>query len=190
MNKKGLVVVITAPSGSGKTTIYKKLLKMREDMSFSVSYTTRQRREEETDGVDYFFISREKFEKKIERGDFTEWAEVHGDLKGTDRRYLEECLNRSSACILDLDVQGALSIMKDFPEALTVFIIPPSLEELRRRLEKRGTESREALRIRLTNAEKELEYRDRFQYIVVNDRIETAVKRIEDIIDRELQKRR
>jgi guanylate kinase len=184
------VVVVTAPSGSGKTTIYKKLLRMRPDISFSVSYTTRQRREEETDGVDYFFISREKFEKKIERGDFTEWAEVHGDLKGTDRGHLEECLTRSNACILDLDVQGALSIMREFPEAVTVFIIPPSLEELKRRLEKRGTESGKALRIRLTNAEKELEYRDRFQYIVVNDRIETAVKRIEDIIDRELKKRR
>ncbi len=189
MNSKGLVVVITAPSGSGKTTIYKKLLKMRPDISFSVSYTTRKCREEETDGVDYYFISREAFEAKIERGDFTEWAEVHGDLKGTDRKHLEECLSRSNACILDVDVQGALSIMKEFPKTVSVFIIPPDLEELKRRLEGRGTESGEALRIRLTNAQKELEYRDRFQYIVVNDTLETAVKRVEAIINSELQKR-
>ena len=190
MNKRGLVVVVTAPAGSGKTTIYKQLLKKRPDISFSVSYTTRKCREEETDGVDYFFISREEFEAKIGRGDFTEWAEVHGDLKGTDRKHLEERLSTSNACILDLDVQGALSIMKEFPEAVTVFIIPPNLEELKRRLEGRGTESGEALHIRLTNAQKELEYRDRFQYIVVNDRLEAAVKRVEDIIESELHKRR
>ena len=183
------MVVITAPSGSGKTTIYKKLLKRWPDISFSVSYTTRKRRDGETDGVDYYFISREAFKEKIERGDFTEWAEVHGDLKGTDRSHLEECLSSSSACILDVDVQGALSIMKEFPKAVSVFIIPPDLKELRRRLEGRGTESGEALRIRLTNAQKELEYRDRFQYIVVNDRLETAVKRVEDIISSELLKR-
>ena len=190
MNSKGLVVVITAPSGSGKTTIYKKLLKNRSDISFSVSYTTRKRRKEETDGVDYYFIGREAFKEKIARGDFTEWAEVHGDLKGTDRSHLEQRLNGSNACILDVDVQGALNIMKEFPEALSIFIIPPNLEELKRRLEGRGTENDEALRIRLNNAKKELEYRDRFQYIVVNDALETAVKRVEDIIDTELQKRR
>ena len=190
MSKSGLVVVITAPSGSGKTTIYRELLKRRPDISFSVSYTTRQRRVGETDGVDYFFISREAFERKIERGDFIEWAEVHKDLKGTDRRHLEECLSRSSVCILDVDVQGAVSIMNAFPEALTIYISPPSMEELRKRLEKRGTESESAVRIRLHNAEKELEYQDRFQYIVVNDRVEKAVKSIEKIIDTELQKRR
>jgi guanylate kinase len=183
-------VVITAPSGSGKTTIYREFLKKRPDISFSVSYTTRQRRVGETDGVDYFFISREEFEQKIERGDFIEWAEVHKDLKGTDWKYLEECLSRSSACILDVDVQGALNIMKAFPEALTIYIRPPSIEELRKRLEKRGTESKSSVRIRLHNAEKELEYQDRFQYIVMNDRVEKAVKRIEEIIDGELEKRR
>ena len=184
------MVVITAPSGSGKTTIYKKLLKKRPDISFSVSYTTRPQRKDETDGVDYFFIDRDAFEEKIRRGDFTEWAEVHGDLKGTDRKHLEEHLNGSNACILDVDVQGALSILGEFPEAASIFIIPPDLEELKRRLEGRGTESGEALRVRLNNAQKELEYQDQFQYIVVNDTLETAVKRVEDIIDSELRKRR
>jgi guanylate kinase len=185
-----MVVVITAPSGSGKTTIYRKLLKRRPDISFSVSYTTRKQRKGETDGIDYFFIDRETFEEKIARGDFTEWAEVHGDLKGTDRAHLEKQLSQSEACILDVDVQGALSIMKEFPDAVSLFIIPPDLEELKRRLEGRGTESGRELRVRLNNAQKELEYRDRFQYIVVNDTLETAVKRVEDIIDSEIQKRR
>jgi guanylate kinase len=184
------MVVITAPSGSGKTTIYRKLLKMRPDIAFSVSYTTRERREGETDGVDYFFITRDRFEEKIERGDFTEWAEVHGDLKGTDRAHLEERLSGSRACILDVDVQGALSIMEEFPKVVSIFIIPPNLEELKRRLEGRGTESHEAIHIRLNNAQKELEYQDRFQYIVVNDSLEKAVKRVEEIIDSELRKRR
>lgn len=183
MSKAGLVVVITAPSGSGKTTIYRKLLDRRKDLSFSVSYTTRKRRPEETDGVDYFFISREEFERKISRGDFVEWAAVHGDLKGTDRKHLEECLAQSVACILDVDVQGAVSIMNAFPEALTIFIEPPSLDDLKTRLLRRGTESEDELRVRLRNAEKELEYKNRFQYIVVNDEVEKAVNRIEEIID-------
>jgi guanylate kinase len=190
LSDEGLVVVITAPSGSGKTTIYRKLLQRRRDISFSVSYTTRKRRPVEVDGVDYFFISRREFERKISVGDFIEWAEVHGELKGTDRRHLEECIHRSSACILDVDVQGAVNIMQAYPEALTIFIRPPSLEELKNRLMKRGTENEEELQVRLRNAEKELEYRGRFQYIVVNDQVENAVNRIEEIIDRELLGRR
>jgi len=104
-------------------------------------------------------------------------------LKGTDRKHLEECLAQSVACILDVDVQGAVSIMNAFPEALTIFIEPPSLDDLKTRLLRRGTESEDELRVRLRNAEKELEYRNRFQYIVVNDEVEKAVNRIEEIID-------
>jgi guanylate kinase len=185
-----MVVVITAPSGSGKTTIYKRLLEKRKDIGFSVSYTTRKKRNIESDGEDYYFIDRKKFHEKIDAGDFIEWAEVHGDLKGTDRRHLEECLRRSRACILDVDVQGAISIMREFPDALTVFIVPPSIGELRARLEKRGTESAEELTIRLANAQKELEYQDLFQYIVVNELVDRAVNEIEAIIDGELENRR
>jgi guanylate kinase len=184
-----LVVVITAPSGSGKTTIYRMLLERRSDINFSVSYTTRKRRSSETDGVDYFFIGREEFMRKIERGDFIEWAEVHGDLKGTDREHLSRCLDRAAVCILDVDVQGAISIIEVFPEAVTIFIEPPSIDDLRDRLMKRGTESMEEVRVRLENAEKELVYRDHFQYIVVNDEVEKAVNRIEEIVDNELLRR-
>lgn len=190
MSNTSLIVVLTAPSGSGKTTIYRKLLERRRDIDFSVSYTTRKRRPVEEHGVDYFFIGREEFERKITAGDFVEWAEVHGELKGTDRNQLEKCLERSTACILDVDVQGAVSIMQAYPEAVTIFIQPPSLEELKKRLMKRGTESEDELEVRLRNAKKELAYRDRFQYIVVNDEVENAVNRIEGIIEKEIGNRR
>jgi guanylate kinase len=165
------------------------LLKRRSDIGFSVSYTTRKRRLGEKDGVDYFFIQREEFSRKIEHGDFVEWAEVHGDLKGTDRNHLDSCLSRTAVCILDVDVQGAISILRVFPEALTIFIEPPSLDDLRERLLKRGTENMEGLHVRLENAKKELVYRDRFKYIVVNDEVEKAVNKIEKIIDGELLQR-
>ncbi len=159
MNESGIVLVLTGPSGCGKTTVYKKLLKKRDDISFSISYTTRKKRDSETHGVDYFFIDENEFLQKVERGDFVEWAEVHGDLKGTDRNNLELCIKGHRACLLDIDVQGAMQIIKKFPSAVTIFVMPPSLKDLRKRLEKRGTESKEAMRIRLANAEKELEYK-------------------------------
>ena len=182
--------MITAPSGSGKTTIYKELLRRRKDIAFSVSYTTRKRRKDEVNGVDYFFISSSEFEKKIDRGEFIEWAHVHGDLKGTEREHLHECRKKGRVCLLDLDVQGALALMSEFEDAVTVFIEPPNMAELKRRLESRGTESPENLERRLSNAQKELEYRDRFKYILTNDKVDSSVEKLERIIDQELQKRR
>jgi len=190
LNEKGIILVITAPSGSGKTTIYRELLNKRSELSFSVSCTTRKKRADERDGVDYHFISRELFEKKIKSGNFIEWAQVHGDLYGTEKELFFECLHNRNVCILDLDVQGALNIMKTFPDAVTVFIQPPSMEELKSRLLRRGTEDREKIKIRLENAEKELEKKDCFHYIVVNDKVENAVKKLEAIIAHELCKRR
>lgn len=186
---EGLIVVIAAPSGSGKTTIYKELFRRRNDLRFSVSHTTRPQREGERDGVDYHFVPREEFERKINSGDFVEWAEVHGDLKGTDRRAFDECRRSGRVCILDLDVQGAFSIMETYPHVVTIFIKPPGMEELRRRLQQRGTESEESVRVRLANAAKELEKQGAFDYIVTNDRVDRAVQEIESIIDRELHKR-
>lgn len=186
---EGLILVITAPSGSGKTTIYKELLGRRDDLRFSVSHTTRPPREGERDGVDYHFVTRGEFERKIREGDFLEWAEVHGDLKGTDQQAFEECRRSGKVCILDLDVQGASSIKKVFPQVVTIFIKPPDMEELRRRLEQRGTESSERIRVRLANAARELEKQDAFDYIVVNDRVDRAAREIESIIDRELRGR-
>jgi guanylate kinase len=182
LNKKGAVVIITAPSGAGKTTIYREVLRRNRDLVFSVSYTTRNRRPGEVDGRDYYYVDKKAFEEKKKRDDFVEWANVHGELYGTDRAQLELCIEQGKNCILDLDVQGALNVMKKYPHALTIFIQPPSLEELDKRLRKRGTESGEEIKLRLLNAQKELEYSRFFNYIIVNDNLETAINKLEQLI--------
>jgi len=190
LNKRGFLLVVCAPSGTGKTTIYKDLLCKHPDLKFSVSYTTRKKRADEVDGLDYFFIDRERFIRMKEKNEFIEWASVHNELYGTERKQIGEYLQKGKICILDLDVQGALNVMKEFDDAVTVFIRPPSLEELERRLKERGTESEKKVKLRLLNAQKELEYTDHFQYIVVNDRVEAAVKRLEEIIEIKIKKRK
>jgi guanylate kinase len=182
--------VVTAPSGSGKTTIYQQVLKRNKDLAFSVSYTTRARRDNEIDGIDYYFVSREEFKKKVDLGELIEWAEVHDDLYGTERKQLEMFKKKGKICILDLDVQGAMNVVKIVPDAVTIFIEPPSLEELERRLKKRGTESEEKVKLRLQNAKNELEYKKYFSYIVVNDDVKKAIKRLEEVIEFERRKRR
>ena len=182
MNKKGSVVIITAPSGAGKTTIYREVLERNRGLVFSVSYTTRNRRPGEVDGRDYYYIDKKTFEEKKKRGDFVEWANVHGEMYGTDRFQVEHCIEQGRICILDVDVQGALNVMKKYPLALTVFIQPPSLEELDKRLRKRGTESEEEIKLRLLNAQKELEYSRYFKYIIVNDNLESAINKLEQVI--------
>jgi guanylate kinase len=189
LSNTGFLVVVTAPSGSGKTTIYKRILKDNPDLCFSVSYTTRKKRIFEVDGADYYYIDRKSFERKIESGEFIEWATVHGELYGTERRQIEGSLKKRRICILDVDVQGAIRVMEEYPDALTIFIQPPSIEELEQRLRKRGTESEENIRIRLMDAQNELEYRDLFKYIVVNRIAEEAIREVEAIIEREKNKR-
>lgn len=189
MNRMGFLIVITAPSGTGKTTIYRRVLNRKQDLVFSVSYTTRKKREDEEEGVDYFFIDNETFNRMREREEFLEWAVVHNDLYGTEKSQVIRILTRGKICILDLDVQGALNVMKQYPDAVTIFIKPPSMKELERRLKKRGTEGEEIVRVRLRNAEKELEYARFFQYIIVNDKVENAVKKLEEIIETEIKKR-
>jgi guanylate kinase len=184
LSRKG-IVVISAPSGSGKTTIYKEILKRNPELRFSVSFTTRKKREDEVDGRDYFFVDRGTFEEMAREGRFVEWAPVHGELYGTERRQIDECVAGGKVCLLDVDVQGAMSVMREFPEAVTIFIEPPSLDELERRLRRRGTDSDESIRLRLLNAKKELEYRRFFQYIVVNNHLDESIKQIEDIIKSE-----
>jgi guanylate kinase len=189
LSEESLIVVITAPSGSGKTTICRKLGERRPDLNFSVSHTTRPIREGEKDGVDYHFVSFQEFRSKVDGDDFVEWAEVHGELKGTTREALLLCRAGTRICMLDLDVQGAFSMMEKYPEAVTIFIEPPSLEELEKRLRERGTENPEKIEVRLRNAAKELEHKNRFQYIVVNDLVERSVREIEGILDQELARR-
>jgi len=189
LSKTGFLVVITAPSGSGKTTIYKQLLKRNPQLQFSVSFTTRPRRQDEENGIDYYFVSKKEFMRKVERGDFVEWAEVHGEYYGTEKSQVDRCLKNGRICLLDVDVQGAINIQKNYRDLVNIFIMVPSLEELARRLKKRGTDSEERIKVRLRNAENELEYKKYFKYIVINDKVEEAVSQIEKIIESEKGKR-
>ena len=179
---KGLLIVISAPSGTGKTTLTHMLLKEFPDMEFSVSYTTRKPRPGEVNGKDYFFVDRETFERMIEEGDFLEWAEVYGNLYGTSKSQVLKALNEGKDILLDIDTQGALQVKKNFPEAVLIFILPPSFKELERRLRSRGTDDEETIERRLKIARVEVERAPLYDYIVVNDRLEKAYEKLKSIV--------
>lgn len=178
-------VILSAPSGAGKTTIARKLLERRADLGYSVSCTTRDPRPGEEPGRDYHFLSRAEFEAERDAGAFAEWAEVHGKLYGTLRREVERVLTAGQHCLMDIDVQGARQFALAFPAAVLVFILPPSGEVLLQRLTGRGSENRERLLMRLRNARDEINDVARYQYVVVNDDLEQAIDRIGSIIDAE-----
>ena len=183
----GRVVVVSAPSGAGKTSITHRLLERHSDWRFSVSATTRARRAGERDGIDYHFLSVEEFRANIERQEMVEWEEIFGNLYGTMRREVERMLADSSVrrIIFDIDVKGALSLRRAFPQdAVLVFIAPPSMEELRNRLAMRRTETEEVIARRLQRAEMEMAQREEFDCVVVNDLIERAVVEVEDCLER------
>lgn len=171
-------IVLAAPSGTGKTTIAHRLVEGTGEFVFSVSATTRRPRKGERNGMDYEFMAREEFEAMVGRGEFAEWAEVHGNFYGTPRRALEEAIARGEFVVLDIDVQGARQIRAVFPQALLVFVIPPSAEVLVSRLTKRGTEADEEVVRRLRNARKELARAGDFDHVVVNDDLERAVEEV------------
>ncbi len=181
--------MLSAPSGGGKTTIARALLKRRSDVGYSVSCTTRPPRQGEVDGVDYHFLRPEEFEARIARGDFAEWAEVHGNRYGTRRSAIEKVMARGQHVMMDIDVQGARQLVAAFPAAVTVFVVPPSAEVLVARLLGRKSESAEALALRLRNARMELLEAGRYQHVVVNDDLEHAVSRVDAIVEEETLKR-
>ena len=181
-------LVIAAPSGAGKTSLARALVERREDVIFSISATTRPRREREKHGTDYYFVDDAAFDRMIETGELVEWAVVHGRRYGTPRRGIREGLESGRIVVLDIDIQGARQIRRAFPDAVLVFILPPSAEELNRRLTGRGSEA-EAERIRrLRGARNELPAAVEFDYVVVNDDFERAVRALENIVEAELHR--
>ncbi len=175
-------VVLSAPSGAGKTTIARALVKDAKDVVFSVSVTTRPAREHEVDGVDYEFLSEQEFREMIEADHLVEWAEVHGHLYGTSRQAVQAAYDNGSFLILDVDVQGAMQMRERVPDAVLVFVLPPSAAVLVERLTGRGTEGQDTLIRRIENARGELEHASEFDYIVVNDDLDRAIDEVRGIV--------
>ena len=178
-------VILSAPSGGGKTRIARELLARREDVGYSVSCTTRPPRQGEVDGQDYFFLSHGEFMSRVERGEFAEWADVHGRLYGTLRREVERVLAGGQHVLMDIDVQGAEQFTAAFPDSVPVFILPPSAEVLVARLTQRKSEDASSLARRLRSALAELKAVGRYHYVVVNDDLEEAIASVSSIIDAE-----
>ncbi|MFW5960642.1 MAG: guanylate kinase [Chitinivibrionales bacterium] len=185
INKKGRIIIVSAASGAGKTSILKRVFMRLDWLEYSVSCTTRPKRAGEREGVDYFFLSQRDFFRMRDNGEFAEWKEVHGNYYGTPKSYLNGKIENGSIVVLDIDVQGRKELHSSFPEAAGIFIMPPSLEELERRLRSRGTDSSEVISLRMSNAKKEIEEYERcglYSYTVVNGDLMRAVDETEGII--------
>ena len=179
---KPLVYIISAPSGSGKSTLVNELLKSVRNLDFSISYTTRAPRGSEQNGKQYYFVSRPEFEKMIRDGEFLEHAEVFGNYYGTARRFLHEAEQKGHDLLLDIDVQGAKQIQQKLPDATSIFILPPNRKTLEERLRKRGEDSEEVIQRRLVMARREIQNYDRYNYILVNDRLAESIEMLQAIV--------
>lgn len=179
---KGKLIVISAPSGSGKTTIAKSIMAKYPEIEFSVSATTRALRKGETDGKDYFFLTREEFERRSQNGELVEWEEMYGNLYGTLKSEIDRALSQGRVILFDVDVKGGLSIKQHYPQALLIFIRPPSFEALKERLKKRKTEDVPALERRLERVSMEMELGKKFDHQVLNDDLNKAINEVETII--------
>ncbi len=182
MKERGLLIVISGFSGAGKGTLVKALLQKYDDYALSVSMTTRAPRPGERDGIEYFFSDREKFEETIRQDGLIEYAEYCGNYYGTPRAYVEEQLAAGKNVILEIEIQGALKIKEKFPESLLIFLTPPCAQELKRRLEGRGTETPEVIAKRLARAVEESEGVEAYDYIVINDRLEECVEEVHRLV--------
>jgi guanylate kinase len=177
--------VISAPSGAGKTSVIRSLLQMDIDITLSISYTTRPSRRDEKDGHDYFFVDRDTFKAMQERGEFLEHAEVYGNFYGTSRKWLEDTMATEQDVLLEIDCQGAQQIRELYPQAISIFILPPSMEILKNRLEQRGLDESKIIERRLAAACSEINHLNRFDYVVVNYELKTAAQEISCIIQTE-----
>ncbi|PTG55993.1 guanylate kinase [Staphylococcus chromogenes] len=189
--EKGLLIVLSGPSGVGKGTVRKRIFDdPTTSYKYSISMTTRSMRVGETDGVDYFFKTRDEFEKLIEEDAFIEYAEYVGNYYGTPVQYVRETMNAGHDVFLEIEVEGAKQVRKKFPDALFIFLAPPSLDHLRERLIGRGTESEEKIQSRVNEARKEVEMMNLYDYVVVNDEVDLAKDRIQAIVEAEHLKRK
>jgi len=182
MQRKGILYVISAPSGAGKSTLCRELLDIFPELRHSVSFTTRNPRPGEVDGRDYFFISREEFQRMVAEDGFAEWAEVHGNLYGTALKTLRHCREAGIDLLLDIDCQGAAQLKEKQVAGVNIFILPPSFKELRRRLEGRNSDSPETIETRIANAAAEIREAGWYDYIIVNDTFSRAVEELKAIV--------
>lgn len=188
MTDSGVLIILSGPSGSGKDTVLNKLTENRDDIKISISMTTRQKRNDEIDGLNYYFVSREYFEKKIADNNMLEYAEYADNLYGTPKAPVDEMLRNGKAVILKIEVQGAEKIRKIYPEVISIFLMPPSVRVLEERLRGRNSEDEETINHRLVIAREEIRRAPEYDYIVINDTVENAVAGIETIINAERQK--
>ena len=182
MSQQGVLIILSGPSGTGKGTICKELLRSYPNLHYSVSATTRAPREGEINGINYWFIAKDEFQTMVENDDLLEWAEVYGNYYGTPKRYVQQQLDSGKDVVLKIDIQGAMQIKQKFPQGVFIYVVPPSLEELADRIYKRGTDAPEVIKKRLSSAAVELASAYNYHYVVVNDSVQAAVSKMEAIL--------
>ncbi|MBQ1609612.1 MAG: guanylate kinase [Elusimicrobia bacterium] len=182
MKKKGMIIIVSAPSGAGKTSICDALIKSDKNIVYSVSTTTREPRKGEKNGREYFFVNDSEFKKMVKTNMFVEWAKVHDHFYGTSKKVLEQTINKGKDILLDIDVQGAVKIKKQYKEALMIFITTPSLKVLKERLIKRNKDSITVIKRRIENAKKELTYLPKYDYLILNDKLDKSIQEVKSVI--------
>ena len=186
--KRGLLIILSGPSGVGKGTVREQLFKEESlNLAYSISMTTRYKRPGEKEGIDYFFVDVDTFKKKIEQGELLEYAQFVGNYYGTPKAYVDQLLDEGKNVVLEIEVQGALQVMKKVPDALTIFLVPPSMEELEKRIRGRRTEAEDVIKERLDKARREIATKDQYKHVVVNDDVRRAKDDIVKIIEENMK---